>query len=239
MKLAPSLVFLMFLQCLFSQKQEHVDFVHGQVHVGPDVRERAIKGQVRYRFKVLGDVDSLFLDAHDMEFSSVLLDGRAVEHRAGPNKIVIAHGFKKGNSHQLTLRYTALPKQTVYFLGWEGNDPGLAQIWTQGQGKYTSHWLPSFDDMSEKVEFDLSLDFDQKYQVAANGALIDRQQMGGKVRWKFDMHRPRSSDLLAFAIGRFEKKTLHSDSGVPLELFYHPSDAPKVEPTYRHTKAKI
>src|SRR5690606_29362871 len=42
--------------------------------------------------------------------------------------------------------------------------------------------------------------------------------------------------LLAFAIGRFDKKTLASASGVPLELFYHPKDAPRVEPTYRHTR---
>ena len=237
MKLAPNLVFLLFLQCLSSQIQKDVDFVHGEVLVEPLAHERAIKGQVRYHFEVLGDVDSLFLDAHEMEFSSVLLDGRAVEHSIGPNKIVIVHGFQKGGSHQLLLQYRTRPKQTVYFLGWEGQDLSLAQIWTQGQGKYTSHWLPSFDDMTEKVEFDLSLDFDQKYQVAANGKLMDRQKIGEKIRWKYDMQNPMSSYLLAFAIGRFEKKTLHAASGVPLELFYHPKDRSRVEPTYRHTKA--
>src|SRR5690606_29581895 len=151
-------------------------------------------------------------------------------------KIIIAHGFKKGGSHELLLQYRARPEQTVYFLGWGAKDPSLAQVWTQGQGKYTSHWLPSFDDMTEKVEFDLSIDFDPEYQVAANGRLTDRRELGGKLRWNFDMQYPMSSYLLAFAIGRFDKKTLASASGVPLELFYHPKDAPRVEPTYRHTR---
>jgi aminopeptidase N len=43
----------------------------------------------------------------------------------------------------------AKPKQTMYFVGSESNDN--VQIWTQGQGKYTSHWFPSFDDVNEKV----------------------------------------------------------------------------------------
>src|SRR5690606_5663389 len=173
--------------------------VHAAVLIEPLVTEKAILGQVRYRFQVVGNVDSLFLDAHNMEFSAVLLDGGAVAHRVGPEKIIIAHGFKKGGSHELLLQYRARPEQTVYFLGWGAKDPSLAQVWTQGQGKYTSHWLPSFDDMTEKVEFDLSIDFDPEYQVAANGRLTDRRELGGKLRWNFDMQSPMSSYLLAFA----------------------------------------
>src|SRR5690606_19262861 len=111
------------------------------------------------------------------------------------------------------------------------------QIWTQGQGKYTSHWLPSFDDMTEKIEFDLSLVFDGRYQVAANGKLVGKREAGqGKIEWSFDMKGPMSSYLVAFAIGRYDKKTVHSNSGVPIELYFVPKDSSKVEPTYRHTQ---
>ena len=36
------------------------------------------------------------------------------------------------------------------------------QIWTQGQGRYTSYWLPSFDDVNEKVIFNISFEIDYK-----------------------------------------------------------------------------
>ncbi len=45
-----------------------------------------------------------------------------------------------------------------------------------------------------------------------------------------------SSYLVAFAIGDFDKKELVSNSGIPIELYYKPSDSLKVEPTYRYSK---
>ncbi|HPE83440.1 MAG TPA: M1 family aminopeptidase, partial [Aequorivita sp.] len=45
-----------------------------------------------------------------------------------------------------------------------------------------------------------------------------------------------SSYLVAFAIGDFDKKDLVSNSGIPIELYYKPSDSLKVEPTYRYSK---
>ena len=236
MKLFPSLIFFIFLQCLSAQIQERVDFIRGEVWVEPLTGEKAIKGRVVYDFVVREKVDSLFLDAHKMAFSTVLLDGRPAAYRVGPDKIVIDGDFGQGDSHRLELGYLAHPAQTVYFLGWEDADPGMGQIWTQGQGKYTSHWLPSFDDMTEKVEFDLTLTFDRRYRVAANGILIRREDHGDRISWTFDMQRPMSSYLLAFAIGKYDKKTISSTSGIPLELYHYPRDSSKVEPTYRHTR---
>jgi aminopeptidase N len=43
----------------------------------------------------------------------------------------------------------------LYFVGSEAADD--LQIWTQGQGKYTSNWFPSFDDVNEKSNFNIAL----------------------------------------------------------------------------------
>ncbi len=110
------------------------------------------------------------------------------------------------------------------------------QIWTQGQGKYTSNWLPSFDDMTEKVEFDLSIAFDSNYKVIANGKLQMIEEDNGINTWTFDMRQPMSSYLLAFAIGDYDKQELTSTGGVPIENYFYPKDSLKVEPTYRYTK---
>ncbi|MEM9647601.1 MAG: M1 family metallopeptidase [Bacteroidota bacterium] len=110
------------------------------------------------------------------------------------------------------------------------------QIWTQGQGKYTSHWLPSFDDMTEKVEFDLSIIFNSGYEVFANGVLKDKITKGGQTTWHFNMEHPMSSYLVAFVIGNFKQKLLKSSSGVEIGLYYDPKDSLKIEPTYRYTK---
>ncbi len=45
-----------------------------------------------------------------------------------------------------------------------------------------------------------------------------------------------SSYLLMLAIGKFEKQTQKSKSGIPLEMYYESKDKSKFEPTYRYSK---
>lgn len=237
MKLRPIVFFLVLAQILDAQIQDKVDFVHAEVYIEPMPDQKSIEGTVKYQFQVLKNIDSIFLDAKNMDFSSVLLDGERARFTNNGKTITLKKKFKRGDSYSLELDFTAKPKQTVYFLGWEDEDPVNDQIWTQGQGKYTSHWLPSFDDMNEKVEFDLQFKFDTGYSVIANGKLVrtgsglDNEQV-----WHFDMQKPMSSYLLAFAIGNFAKLEDISTSGVPLEMYYEPQDSAKVEPTYRYTR---
>ncbi|TXN35582.1 M1 family metallopeptidase [Flagellimonas hymeniacidonis] len=232
MKLSPIAIFFLFAQILASQIQDKVDFIRAEVFVEPIPEEKQINGRVQYEFQVLKDVDSVFLDAVNIDFSSVLLGAEKVKYTNDGKTVSIRKKLKKGDTHFLDLSYQTKPKQTVYFLGWEDDNPFNNQIWTQGQGKYTSHWLPSFDDMTEKVEFDLSISFNKEYEVFANGALVDRNES----IWKFDSQKPMSSYLVAFAIGNFKKENITSTSKIPIELYYEPKDSLKVEPTYRYSQ---
>ncbi|MCB0453939.1 MAG: M1 family metallopeptidase, partial [Aequorivita sp.] len=103
-------------------------------------------------------------------------------------------------------------------------------------GKYTSHWLPSIDDVNDKIEFDLTIASPLNKSVIANGKLLKPEERDVQKYWHFDMKEPMSSYLVAFAIGDFDKKDLVSNSGIPIELYYKPSDSLKVEPTYRYCK---
>ena len=225
--------------CFYSygQHQDKVDFTKANVYLSPEPLEKQIKGGVVYRFNVLQNVDSVFLDAKNIDFLKVELDGEKADFTATEKTISIKHKFKRGESHKLIIEYLAKPKQTVYFIGWDDELAGNEQIWTQGQGKYTSHWLPSFDDMQEKIEFDFRIEADKKYQVIANGNLLLKTNNDKENPiWLFDMKKPMSSYLLAFAIGNYDKQVLKSNSGVDIENYYYPNDSLKVEPTYRYTK---
>jgi aminopeptidase N len=115
------------------------------------------------------------------------------------------------------------------------------QIWTQGQGKYTSHWLPSFDDVNEKVIFCVSINFDKKFKAISNGtfknATTKRNGVlnGSNYTWNFEMQKPMSSYLVMLAIGNFLHKTEKSASGIPLENYYKPVDEDKYQYTYKHS----
>lgn len=229
-----TLLFLWSL-VLSAQHQEKVDFIQGKVAITVDPSSKTISGSVTYRLDVLQKVDSVFLDAHNLKITAVKLNNKKVKSTNNGKKIVVRKRLKANKTYTLSLTYAAHPKQTVYFLGWKDHLPGNEQVWTQGQGKYTSHWLPSFDDMTEKVEYDLDISVDGNYEVIANGALMATKELDGLKKWSFQMENPMSSYLLAFAIGDYRKKEVVSSTGIPIHLYYYPRDSANVEPTYRHT----
>ncbi|NND16449.1 MAG: M1 family metallopeptidase, partial [Eudoraea sp.] len=120
--------------------------------------------------------------------------------------------------------------------GWEDSVRNNNQIWTQGQGKYSSHWVPSLDDMTDKMIFDINITFDQSYQVIANGELEKTEVEGDLKQWSFSMDAPMSSYLLAFAIGEYNSQSMVSNSGIPIRNYYYGDSEDRAEPTYRYTK---
>ncbi|WP_350288403.1 M1 family metallopeptidase [uncultured Croceitalea sp.] len=234
MRLIQFTFLIFFTSTLFAQEQAAVDFTKISMEITPIFDSKEIWGSGTYNFELKAKTDSIFIDAVNMTFLYVSLDRKQIEYSNSGSNLAFKAPEKLGN-HELFIRYVAKPKQTVYFIKRK-SDVGSQQIWTQGQGKYTSRWLPSFDDMTEKVEFDLTLNADEEYTVIANGNLTKKFTEDGLTNWHFDMTKPMSSYLAAFVIGDFAKKELTASSGVPLELYYEPKDSLKVEPTYRYTK---
>ncbi len=223
------IIYALLLICSFSslgQQVSVVDFLRADAIVEPVVSEKKIKGTVSYSFKVLKKTDSIYLDAVRMTITKAALEG--VQVSATEDKIWLLGPFEEGRQYNAFFSYEATPKQTLYFTG--------DQIWTQGQGKYTSHWLPSIDDMNDKIEFDLTVITPSESTVIANGKLVSTLQKDDRRYWKWDMQQPMASYLLAFAVGDFKKQVLSSKSGIPIELYYDQKDSLKAEPTYRYTK---
>jgi aminopeptidase N len=235
MKCLSFLSFILISIFSYSQQTEYVDFKLAKADISFIPDSSKVYGVLRYDFEILKPVDSIFIDAINMKFFNVGLNGKHIDFRNDSKKIWIKHKFKDHNTYQVAFNFEAYPKKALYFIDWK-NEGKNQQIWTQGQGKYTSSWLPSIDDMNEKIEFDLTITFDKDYEVISNGKLINKQLKDRLTTWHYDMQQPMSSYLVALAIGKYNKKTEYSKSGIPLEMYYYPEDSLKFEPTYRYTK---
>lgn len=220
---------MVFSNTISAQQTELVDFLRIKAFVEPNKIDKSVNGGVNVAFKILKDTDSVYLNAIDMTISEIELNAISNIVAASDKIWFIKNDkFKEGETYEVNFNYSAQPKQTLYFTG--------DQIWTQGQGKYTSHWLPSIDDVNDKIEFDLMIMAEKNESVIANGKLKN-VDVGFKNfhQWNFDMNEPMSSYLVAFAIGNYEKQQLMASSGIPLELYYNPEDSLKFEPTYRYS----
>jgi len=227
------LLALFFINVSFGQQIDKVDFIKCNAFVSPNASEKSISGTITYEFKVKKAIDTIKIDAKNMEFSEVIINGKEVKFKNSGKTLDLFEGFKKGKN-KLTFRYSAKPKQTLYFTGDFSN--GTGQIWTQGQGRYTSHWLPSFDDVNEKVIFNISIAFKENFEFFSNGNFKSSILTETANLKYFQMQKPMSSYLVMLAIGNFEKQTKTTKSGTPLEFYLDKNDVSKFEPTYRYSK---
>jgi aminopeptidase N len=226
MKFFPYFVFLI-ATCTFSQQTDLVNFQKLSATVEPILASESVQGTIKVDFITKKDTDSIYLDAINMQLTET--DFKTGNLSATENKIWFTGKFQKGKTYTASFQYSATPKQTLYFTG--------DQIWTQGQGKYTSHWLPSLDDMNDKMEFDLSIVVPEDKKVLSNGRLRDiSAEKNNKKEYHFDMQKPMASYLVAFAAGDFEKSEITSKSGIPIEVYLSTEDTANFEPTYRHTQ---
>ena len=225
---------LLLVSFSFAQQTDKVDFIKCDALVAPNHAEKSISGTITYEFKVKKAIDTIKIDAINMEFSGVMINGKSVKFKKSGKTLNLFEGFKKGKN-KLTFNYSAKPKQTLYFTGYDEN----LQIWTQGQGRYTSNWLPSFDDVNEKIVFNLNISYDPNLTAISNGihesnGLYAPLSNSNSIR-NFRMQKPMSSYLAMLAIGNFAKQTTTTKSGTPLEFYIDKSDVSKFESTYRYS----
>jgi len=215
----------------YAQQQAKVDFITANAAVQFNIADHMVLGEITYQFKVNEIVDSIKIDAKNMMIQGIKLNGYVPKYHYNQKEIAFTQGFKEGDN-TVTISYKTNPKQALYYVG-SGTD---LQIWTQGQGKYTSHWLPSFDDPNEKVVFNTKVTFETGYEVISNGLLEGKTVSGKNTTWNYKMTKPMSSYLVMMAIGKYNKKTEKSASGVLLENYFRPIDASKYTSTYLHNK---
>ena len=225
-------IFLFITSFVFAQQTQFVDFksVNGQLKL--NATEKSVSGIVDYRFEVLKPIDTIKIDAKNMEFSHVQLNNKEVIYSNTGKELQIVNNFQKGEN-RLTFEYSVKPKQALYFINIDNTE---TQIWTQGQGRYTSNWFPSFDDVNEKVIFSLGITYDKEYQVVSNGVLKEKKPEVNSIYWQYQMEKPMSSYLLMLTIGKYDKKEFKAKSKIPLEYYFENKDASRFEPTYRYSK---
>ena len=225
------LIFIFFCGYSFAQSSKFVDCTKINADIEINFDKKEIYGSEILEFQIAKIIDTIRIDAKNINCTAIQVNGKAVKFINKTDQFLLFEGFKLGRN-LVSLKYIAQPKQCVYFTG-NVND---LQIWTQGQGKYTSHWLPSFDDVNEKVIFGLSVSFGKDYKVISNGLLKKTFLKNNLKVWHYQMQKPMSSYLMMFAIGKFAKRTQKSTSGIALEEYLNQNDITKFDATYKYNK---
>ncbi len=239
-----------YLKDATTSREHPLDMIKMKVEVSFDTQKGQVIGKVSHQFKVLQkQVDSVFFDAPGIVFSAAKLNGEKLKYTCDRAGIWVypSAPLKWDQTAEITFEYTATPRKGIYFIGWNLPEPKFAdpfavrkQIWTQGQGVDNRYWIPMYDDMNDKFITETITTFDKNYQVLSNGKLISKKEnKNGTNTWHYAMSKPHAGYLLMLGIGKYAVATAKSKSGVPLQFWYYPEFADRMEPTFRYSAQMI
>ncbi len=224
------LTFLIFTFPFYSQKKQ--DILHARFDLAIYPVEKKISGVVQYELKA--HENQIVLDAHEkIRIKKILLNGRKTDFKHKNNHLFIRTKNKEKKHHLEIFFETIEPEQAIYFVGWGNKNKN--QVWTQGQGKKHSHWIPITDDMNDKFTWHLHLHIPDGYEGISNGILL-KEKSGRKTRktYIYEMNKPVSSYLFFVGVGKYEKE--EKNFGPVKYTAYKYPDARPVDVTFSKSK---
>lgn len=224
-------------------REHNVDFDSLKIEVRFLPKEGKVIGKETLSFRPIQPlIDSLFLDAPGISFSSVTINDKNISLRYATDKNGISIYFSKplnwNTKYKISINYSATPRKGLYFVGWNDSlNLSRKQIWTQGQGIDNRHWFPHYDDANDKVITETVITFDKNYSVISNGNLVSKKlNADSTLTWHYRMTKPHASYLVMLAIDKYAYKDVLSKNGIVSRQYYYADRPQDYEPTYRYSK---
>ncbi len=229
-------------------RNHNVDMQHLTLELRFQPKEGRLEGSATYTFRPLQQrVDTLFLDAPGIAVKNVMVDGSSSRFKTDSAGLTVyfTPSLQWETAHTLQIEYSATPKKGIYFVGWNTNTDNIAndpdrireQIWTQGQGTDNRFWIPSYDDVNDKLITELIVYFDPAYEVLSNGKLINTgiENDGTLKRWHYAMEHPHANYLIMLGIGAYRYQDYTSENGIISRQYCYPDRKECVAPTYAYS----
>ncbi len=216
----------------YELQDEEIRITHMDAILSIQPYDTLVEGQVQFNFTSLRDkIDSLVFDVPELKISRINIDDQPAGFRIDGTSAVINPPGNLGwnTDHTISFFYTAKPTGGLYFIGW--NDPRQIkrkQIWAHRP----SHWLP-YHQAVQTVDMAVTVPGDLK--VFSNGVRMDVVTNKDDTKtWHYRMNHPNPFFSTCLVIGDYNYKTLETDRGVPLELWYYPDWEDHFDPTYKY-----
>ncbi len=232
MKKIVFVLFVTFFTNIFAQKNYDIQHLYGEIIILPNKKE--VRGNIKYVLTATKNTDSIVFDAYNMNILKVKTGCFSSDYYFDTNKLIVKKKFKKGKKYRIKIGYDVYPTKAMYFVGWHSN--GRKQVWTQGQGKNNSHWLPTNDDRNDKFTWNLAITFDKKYQVISNGINDKNVTKNELTTHFFKQDKPASAYLIFVGAGKYTSHYFTSNSGTKVYNYQYP-DRTKNDMTYFKSKA--
>ena len=215
-----------------SQKQYNIIHLDADLKINPYRKE--VTGKAEYKIVMLNDADSIFFDSQGITTLKVKSRSFKTSFQQTNKLLVINKKFKKNKTYRIRIWYRVKPKIAMYFTGWQTG--GRKQVWTQGQGKDNSHWLPTDSNQNDKFTWKFHINFPKDYMVISNGEFLSHKLNGnGTATTVFEQSLPAPAYLIFIGAGKYAEQKVMTSSQIPVYNYQY-TDRLNIDKTYYKTK---
>ncbi len=218
--------------------------LHYKLDLSFDHRAKSVSGSVSIRLTPLsGPLDSVLLDAVDMQIHAVRLSGgRTLEfHERSPwLSIRLDRTYAFGETLAVSIDYACSPAKGLYFIYADSGGGRHDQIWSQGEDMDNRYWFPCYDYPNDKATSEVIGTVAADWTLLSNGRLVgesyDRKKNTKTFHWIES--KPHSTYLIMVAAGRYAVlRGKYRD--IPIAYYMYPEDTAKTAETFGRTPAMI
>ena len=202
---------------------------HYQLSVNLDRLGRVFSGTVTINGASVIGVSNIVLHAKDLLIQSVTFDGKQADFSLYDQELTITHPDIVGGTHVVVVRFSGEITDGMHGLYpcyYEHNGIKKELLATQFESHHAREVFPCIDEPEAKATFDVILTTEQGVVVLGNMPIKDQRTENNLIVTQFDTTPRMSSYLLAWVVGELQRKTAKTKSGVEVNIYATPAQAP-------------
>ncbi len=219
------------------------DLRNVKTHLWFDTDQRKVRGEVTHSLSMFHDgTTEIQFDSVALNIQAVQLDGKDAKFSVTENNVVVQlkAPSKRGETHEVFIRYDGQPKKGLYFVLPDKNYPNRPkEVWSQGEAEDTRYYIPIYDYPNDRTTSEMLVTVPATWITISNGDLLGvKTEPDGMKTWDWKQSLPLSTYLISVVAGEFVE---HKDSwnGMPVRYVVPRGDESKIESTFSRTKDMI
>lgn len=200
------------------------DVRHYALDITVDMEERQIAGVATLDITATQDLSGFNLDLHELDITSITVDGEAAEftHERRELNIALPAPVTEGDSFTVVITYGGRPRPiTEVSLGGAGIGWNFARgyVYTASETNGSATWYPVNDHPADKATYTFRVTVPAPYVVAANGVLQETIEEGDLITYVWEMAQPMASYLATVNIDTFVVNE-YEDNGIYIRNYF-------------------
>src|SRR5271154_1672525 len=219
------------------------DLRNVKTHLWFDTDQRKVRGEVTHSISMFRDNTSeAKFDSVDLNILAVTLDGKDAKFSLAEGKLIVqlAQPSKRGESHEIFIRYDGQPKKGLYFVLPDKNYPNRPkEVWSQGEAEDTRYYIPIYDYPNDRTTSEMILTVPANWNTISNGDLVGTKvEADGTKTSDWKQTEPLSTYLITAVAGEFVEKK-ETWRGIPVRYVVPRGQEDTIDSTFSRTRQML